>query len=350
MRQLVSDELEEVSERFGTPRRTLLTEARPPVGTTVAARAAAAVLEIADTPCRIFLSTTGRAIRVDLSALASELPERAARRTKHDAILSSIVTTSRSEIGAVTSLGRLIRLTPVDLPVAPGSSIQLAAGTRISDYLAIDAKKERVLALVSLTSADAIAIGTRQGVVKRVTPGDWANRPEFEIIALKPGDAVVGVRQSAETDDLLFITSEAQLLHFPASTVRPQGRSAGGMAGINLGAKATVIFFGAVDPSSEVAVATVSSSSATIAGMDSGRAKVSMLSEFPSKGRATGGVRAHAFLRGEDLLSVAWAGPSPALAVAADGAVRTLPDAGAKRDASGTPLEGILGSIGASIR
>ena len=350
VRQLVSDELEEVSERFGTPRRTLLTEARPPVGTTVAARAAAAVLEIADTPCRIFLSTTGRAIRVDLSALASELPERAARRTKHDAILSSIVTTSRSEIGAVTSLGRLIRLTPVDLPVAPGSSIQLAAGTRISDYLAIDAKKERVLALVSLTSADAIAIGTRQGVVKRVTPGDWANRPEFEIIALKPGDAVVGVRQSAETDDLLFITSEAQLLHFPASTVRPQGRSAGGMAGINLGAKATVIFFGAVDPSSEVAVATVSSSSATIAGMDSGRAKVSMLSEFPSKGRATGGVRAHAFLRGEDLLSVAWAGPSPALAVAADGAVRTLPDAGAKRDASGTPLEGILGSIGASIR
>ena len=350
VRQLVSDELEEVSERFGTPRRTLLTEARPPVGTTVAARAAAAVLEIADTPCRIFLSTTGRAIRVDLSALASELPERAARRTKHDAILSSIVTTSRSEIGAVTSLGRLIRLTPVDLPVAPGSSIQLAAGTRISDYLAIDAKKERVLALVSLTSADAIAIGTRQGVVKRVTPGDWANRPEFEIIALKPGDAVVGVRQSAETDDLLFITSEAQLLHFPASTVRPQGRSAGGMAGINLGAKATVIFFGAVDPASEVSVATVSSSSATIAGMDSGRAKVSMLSEFPSKGRATGGVRAHAFLRGEDLLSVAWAGPSPALAVAADGAVRTLPDAGAKRDASGTPLEGILGSIGASIR
>ena len=207
-----------------------------------------------------------------------------------------------------------------------------------------------MLALVSLTSADAIAIGTRQGVVKRVTPGDWANRPEFEIIALKPGDAVVGARQSAETDELLFITSEAQLLHFPASTVRPQGRSAGGMAGINLGAKATVIYFGTVDPASEVAVATVSSSSATITGMDSGRAKVSMLSEFPGKGRATGGVRAHAFLRGEDLLSVAWAGPSPALAVAADGAVRTLPDAGAKRDASGTPLDGVVGSIGAPIR
>jgi DNA gyrase subunit A len=350
VRQLVSDELEEVAERFGTPRRTLLTEARPPVGTTVAARAAAAVLEIADTPCRVFLSTTGRAIRVDLSDTASELPERAARRTKHDAILSSVVTTSRSEIGAVTSLGRLIRLTPVDLPVVPENSIQLAAGVRITDYLAVDAKKERVLALVSLTAPEAIALGTRQGVVKRLTPGDWANRSEFEIISLKPGDSVVGVRQSRETDELLFVTSEAQLLHFPASNVRPQGRSAGGMAGINLGSKATVIFFGAVDPGSEVVVATVSSSSATIAGMETGRAKVSALSEFPGKGRATGGVRAHSLLKGEDQLIVAWAGTAPALAVGPDGAVRSLPDAGARRDASGTALDGFVGSIGSPIR
>ena len=350
VRQLVSDELEEVAERFGTPRRTLLTEARPAVGATVAARAAAAVLEIADTPCRVFLSTTGRAIRVNLSDLASEMPQRAARRTKHDAILSSIVTTSRSEIGAVTSLGRLIRLTPVDLPVAPENSIQLAAGVRIADYLAVDAKKERVLALVSLTAPEAIAIGTRQGVVKRLTPGDWANRSEFEIISLKPGDSVVGVQQSAETDELLFVTSEAQLLHFPASSVRPQGRSAGGMAGINLGSTATVIFFGAVDPGAEVVVATVSSSSATIAGMETGRAKVSALSEFPGKGRATGGVRAHSFLKGEDQLSAAWAGTAPALAVGTDGAVRSLPDSGARRDSSGTALDGLVGSIGSPIR
>ena len=350
VRQLVSDELEEVAERFGTPRRTLLTEARPPVGTTVAARAAAAVLEIADTPCRVFLSTTGRAIRVDFSDVASELPERAARRTKHDAILSSIVTTSRSEIGAVTSLGRLIRLTPVDLPVVPENSIQLAAGVRITDYLAIDTKKETVLALVSLTSSEAIAIGTRQGVVKRLTPGDWANRSEFEIISLKPGDSVVGVRQSADTDELLFVTSEAQLLHFPSSSVRPQGRSAGGMAGITLGSKARVIFFGAVDPGSEVVVATVSSSSATIAGMEAGRAKLSALSEFPGKGRATSGVRAHSFLKGEDQLTVAWAGTAPAFAVGPDGAVRSLPDAGARRDASGTLLDGLVGSIGSPIR
>jgi DNA gyrase subunit A len=121
------------------------------------------------------------------------------------------------------------------------------------------------------------------------------------------------------------------------------------MAGMNLGAKATVIFFGAVDPGADVVVATVSSSSATIAGVDPGRAKVSALSEFPGKGRATGGVRAHSFLKGEDVLALAWAGPAPALAVGADGSLRQLPDSGAKRDASGTALDSVIGSIGHAL-
>ncbi|MCU1414701.1 MAG: topoisomerase [Microbacteriaceae bacterium] len=349
VRALVSDELEEVSEKFGTPRRTLLTEARPSVATASSSRTAAPVLEIADTPCRVFLSTTGRAIRVDLGDTAQDTVGRVARRTKHDAILSSVVTTSRTEIGAITNLGRLVRLSPVDLPSVPENSIQLAAGVKVTEYLALDAKKERVLALVSLSSDESIAIGTRQGVVKRVSPGDWPAKPDFEVITLKPGDQVVGARQAGEGDELLFITSDAQLLHFPAAAVRPQGRSAGGMAGINLGAKATVVFFGSIDPAAEPVVTTVSSSSATIAGADFGRAKVSLLAEFPGKGRATGGVRAHSFLKGEDLLSIAWAGPSPALAVGNDGSIRALPDAGAKRDASGQPLEGVVGSIGTSL-
>jgi DNA gyrase subunit A len=57
-------------------------------------------------------------------------------------------------------------------------------------------------------------------------------------------------------------------------------------------------------------------------------------------------VRAHAFLKGESALALAWVGPAPALAVGSDGAARALPAAGAKRDASGTPLDGVIGSVG----
>ena len=346
IRQLVSEELEQVAERFGTPRRTLLTEARASVATTSAARKATPVLEIADAPCEVLLSTTGRAIRIDLPEDGSPLAP-ARRRSRHDAIRSRVTTTSRSEIGAVTSTGRLIRLTAVDLPSVPANSIQLAAGAKITEYLAIGSK-ERVLGLVTL-DGEPIALGTRQGTVKRVAPGSWPSKPEFEIISLKPGDEVVGVSQGGDGDELVFVTSDAQLLHFAASAVRPQGPSAGGMAGINLSAKATVTYFGSVDPAADNVVVTLSTSVATIAGADPGRGKVSPLSEFPGKGRATGGVRAHSFLKGEDVLALAWVGAAPANAVGTDGSIRTLPEAGAKRDASGTPLDGVVGSVGSSV-
>jgi DNA gyrase subunit A len=349
IRQVVSEELDATAERFGTPRRTLLTEARASIATTTSrsSKAAAPDLQIADAPCRVYLSTTGRAIRVDLPEDGLELPT-AKRRSKHDAIASTIDTTSRAEIGAVTSLGRLIRFTAVDLPSVPANSVQLAAGTRISDYLALGDKKERVLGFVSLTSENPITLGTARGVVKRVSPS-YPSRPDFEVISLKPGDEVIGVAQGGENDELIFVTSDAQLLHFSASVVRPQGVAAGGMAGINLGAKATAIFFGAADPAADVVVATVSGSSQVLAGTDPGRAKVSALGEFPGKGRATGGVRAHSLLKGEDQLTVAWAGAAPATAVGSDGSQRELPESGAKRDASGTPVDAVIGSIGSAL-
>ena len=69
-------------------------------------------------------------------------------------------------------------------------------------------------------------------------------RPELEIIALKPGDAVVGAASAPDDAELVFVSSDAQLLRFAAASVRPQGAPAGGMAGINLSAKAGVVFFG----------------------------------------------------------------------------------------------------------
>ncbi len=356
IRRLVSVELDAVAEQFGTPRRTLLTEARPSVATTssLAAKGSSATgsaamsLEIADTPCRVLLSTTGRIIRVELDDAMTDLSARASRRSKHDAIRSSVVTTSRTEIGAITNLGRLVRLSPVDLPHVPANSIQLAAGAKVAEYLALDAKKERVVGLVSLESETPIAIGTKLGVVKRVTPGDYPQRPDFEVISLKDRDEVVGVAQGSDAEELVFVTSDGQLLHFSAEAVRPQGRSASGMAGIRLSKGAEAIHFTSVDPGAELVVATVSTHSDTIAGTDPGRAKVSSFSEFPGKGRGTGGVRCHAFLKGENSLSLAWAGPAPALAVGADGSVRELPDAGAKRDASGALLEAVVGSVGTS--
>ncbi len=351
IRAVVAEELDEVVEKYGTPRRTLLTEAKASIATVGSKKSAGAgpALEIADSPTVVYLSTTGRAVRVDLAEGAAA-PAVAPRRSKHDAVLSALAATSRAEIGAVTNRGRLIRFSPIDLPVVPVNSIHLAAGARIVDYLGGLPKGERVIGLVSLAAEAApIALGTVQGVVKRVAPGGWPNKPDFEIVALKPRDELVGVAHAADDRELVFAASDGQLLHFAASAVRPQGAAAGGMAGINLGADARVIGFFVVDPAAENVVVTVSVPLATLPGSDPGRGKISAFSEFPGKGRATGGVRAHAFLKGEGMLSLAWVGPQPARALALDGAARQLPEALARRDASGVPLDAVVGSVGFAV-
>ena len=341
LRAQVARELDAAAEAHGTPRRTLLLNAAP---ATPRRAAVAADLQIADAPTLVVLSTTGRAVRVELpedGVLATP-----ARRSKHDAVLASAEATVRGELGALTTTGRVLRFSPVDLPSVPATSVQLAAGARLRDYLGITDRAEQVVGLVRFDSDTAIALGTAHGVVKRFVPSALAVRPEVEAIGLKPGDAVVGAAEAPDDAELVFVTTDAQLLRFPASAVRPQGGAAGGMAGVKLGAEASVLFFTAVPTGSDAVVATISGAEGLLAGTDAGRAKVSHFADYPAKGRATGGVRAHAFLKGEDRLTLAWVGPAPAYASGPDGAARTLPEAGARRDGSGTPQDAVIGSIG----
>ncbi len=345
IRAQVARELETASDLYGTPRRTMLMNGKP-LPPRPARGAPAPDLQIADAPTVVVLSTTGRAVRVDL-ADGQELTA-PARRSKHDAILATASSTIRAELGALTTRGRLIRFSPVDLPSVPPASVQLAAGVALSDYLGIIGKTERVLALVPLDDDTPIAMGTREGVVKRIVPSTLPAQPDVEVIGLKPGDEVVGAAPAPDAAELVFVTSDAQLLRFSAAAVRPQGPPAGGMAGINLSAGAGAIFFGAIDDPDAVAIS-ISGTAGVLPGTDAGRIKATRFSEFPAKGRATGGVRSHAFLKGEDRLMLAWVGRAPALAVGPDGSVRTLPAATARRDASGQQVDAVIGSIGRTL-
>ena len=80
---------------------------------------------------------------------------------------------------------------------------------------------------------------------------------------------------------------------------------------------------------------TVAGTSRALPGTDAGAVKVTPFAEYPGKGRATGGVRCHRFLKGEDVLLLAWAGPAPAWAAAASGAPVDLPAPDRRRDGSG---------------
>ena len=120
-----------------------------------------------------------------------------------------------------------------------------------------------------------------------MTSGDVpGNRDAWEAISLKDGDEVVGAVAVRDADELVLVSSDASLLHFPASAVRPQGRSAGGMAGIKLAAGQRVVAFGAVpaDGVAEAVVVTVAGASGALPGTQAGSAKVTPFEVVPGQG------------------------------------------------------------------
>jgi DNA gyrase subunit A len=228
----------------------------------------------------------------------------------------------------------------IDLPQLPDTATapNLSGGAPISEFLSLEGD-ETVMCLTTLDeSSPGLALGTLQGVVKRVVPDYPSNKEELEVITLKDGDRIVGaVELHTGEEDLVFITSDAQLLRYPASQVRPQGRPAGGMTGVKLTEGAEVISFTAVDPSGDAVVFTVAGSHGTLDDSIA-TAKLTPFDQYPRKGRATGGVRCQRFLKGEDVLVLGWAGAAPARAAQKNGSPAELPEIDPRRDGSGTPL------------
>ncbi len=360
LRRLVSTELAAVADAHATPRRTVLLEGPVPVRR---AAEAAAPLEVADDPCEVLLSSTGlmaRRVPVEVEGSAASpagapgapgtqdapnLP-----RGTHDVVVARAAATVRGYVGVVTSAGRVVRAHVLDLPALPGTAAaaSLAGGVPLGAFVTLE-PGEAVVGLTSLLAdAPTLAVATERGIIKRVASEPPPNRDSWEVIRLADGDRVLGARPVADEDELVLLSSDAQLLRFPSASVRPQGRTAGGMAGIKLAAGARVVAFGIWEVGQTGVVISLASDSAAL--LDAGGSlKVTLAEVFPGKGRATGGVRAHRFLKGEDALSRAWITTWPALAASASGEPIDLPEPDLRRDGSGAPCASAPAAVAACV-
>ncbi|MFB9849431.1 DNA topoisomerase (ATP-hydrolyzing) subunit A [Micromonospora andamanensis] len=332
LKKVVSDELAAVVKQFAAPRRTTLVDGD--LKEVLAASVPAGPLEVADDPCQVILSATGLVARTAAESEEAAEGRRRHGRVKHDAVRAVVHSTARGRVLLVTSAGRAFKVDVLPLPVLPeqAGTVSLRGGMSAAELVPLE-PGETVVGLAPLgASAEGspgLALGTRQGVVKVCAP-DWPVRSdEFEVIGLRDGDEVVGATWLVDGGETLaFLTSAASLLRFPAGTIRAQGLRGGGMAGIALPSGARVVFFGAVrtDDPAHGEPMVVTSTGATV--------KVTPLSAYPAKGRATGGVRAHRFLKGETDVVVGWVGPRP-VGSTANGEAVELPAADPRRDGSG---------------
>lgn len=254
--------------------------------------------EVSDDPCTLYLDAEGKVSR------SSRKP-----------YIGTLDTTILGTYVAITNRGRGFRASVLD-----GVSTPLDSG-------------EKIVALVN-QEQDAV-IGTKYGVVFAFKPNYPTRSDEFPIISLGDGDEVLGgsVLPSDETAEIVFLANDASLLRFGADKVAAKATLNGkGMAGMKLADDAVALAFKVI-PASKADTTQV----LTYTGVS---AKLTPLSEYPSKGRATGGVRAHRFLKGESALALAGLGTGLQALGSDDEVQSDLSAYEGKRDGSGIKVAG----------
>ena len=345
LRQVVSDELAEVAARHHSPRRTVLLESDG------AALPEEVPLEVPDAPCRVLLSSSGLLARTSGMAPVPDAGDRVA----HDVLVASAETTARGQVGLVTSSGAVHRLSVLELPAIPDSAQRpgLSGGAPIGALVDLP-RDEQVVGLLPLDGSSGLLLGTAAGVVKRVTADVPASLDRWEVISLADGDrvlAAVPAPADAAADDAsaVFVTDQAKVLVFPASTVRGQGRAASGVAGIKLPAGARAIAFARIPAESAGWLLTVAGSSGALPEASATAAKLTPLAAYPSQGRSTGGVRCMRFHKGEDCLVLAAAGVGRAVAATGSGSPVAPPEPDDRRDGPGTPVSTAIAAAGGAV-
>ena len=337
--------------------------------------ATASALQIDDEPCAVMLSATGLIARTSEDAVERwENRSASDGRAKDDQIVSMFRTSTRSSYGLVTSAGRLVLAYVVELPkVSADGPLSVTGGVKAEELLGMTEntdpiRGERVIAAIDMPSTDdggqlvPLALGTHNGVVKRWNRESPTTMDSWSVIDLKDDDEVLAAAEARDEDRLVFVSTDSSLLTFEAKNVRPQGRTAGGMAGIRLAEGCSVAAF-AVVPDGKVTwnyeegenglfsasgavVLTVAGDSEALPGTENGAAKVTPLEMYPTKGRGTGGVRSQRFLKGQDTLILAFVGAYPLHASTQSGAPVELPKPDMRRDGSGTDLSAPIAVVG----
>lgn len=340
--------------------------------------ATSAALQLSDEPCAVALSTSGLIARTSVETFN--------RWQAHSSnifdtpCLNVFTTTTRATYALITSAGRLVIAHVADLPLLnqgnENVSESLSNGVKANELLTSTQstdpiRGEKVVAAIALSDSDSktpissktpLAIGTKNGVVKRWNFESPTTMDSWSIIDLKDNDSVINAALANDEDRLVFISSDSSLLTFDAKQVRPQGRNSAGMAGIRLNEGCTVSAFAVVAKNdvewnyeegenglfsaSGSVVFTLAGDSDALAGTENGAAKITPLEMYPTKGRGTGGVRSQRFLKGQNTILAAYVGNYPLYATTQRGANVELPKPDMRRDASGTELVSPIAHIG----
>src|SRR5437667_1627228 len=275
IRKLIKEDLRELQEKYGDPRRTDIVEAE-----------AGEFKEedlIPNEEVVVTLTEKGYIKRLPSSTY------RAKRRggrgktgmatREDDAVRHLLVAHSHDSLLFFTDRGRVFQLKVYELPDVS----RTAKGEHIINLIAIE-QLERVTAVAYVpkgVSRDFMIVATKKGEIKKTAMDEFEVVRRSGLIAmdLEEDDELIGAKLARADDDVLMITAQGKAIRFTVEELRSASRTSGGVRGIRLSEDDSVVSLNLTPKDSELLVVT-----------EHGYGKRTPIDEYPVQSRGGGGV------------------------------------------------------------
>ena len=276
--ELVKSELLEVKEKYGDKRRTEIVEDDMNIDDEDL---------IPQEEILVTMTSNGYIKRIPIDTYRTQ--NRGGRGIKamsvnsEDVVEQMIKMHSHDYVNFFTNYGKVYRIKAYRIPAAS----RTAKGIPVVNLLNLD-KNEKVKAIINYSAEDKessdgkyLIFVTRNGLVKRVEINEFDSiRQSGKIaISLREGDELIAVKKTNGNNEIVIGAANGKAARFNENDVRPMGRNASGVKGIEL------------DGSEVVGMATDSEGPLILAITQKGYGKKSPLEEYRLTQRGTKGVK-----------------------------------------------------------
>jgi DNA gyrase subunit A len=271
---LIQADLTEIKEKYGDARRTRIV---PDVSGEVSD-------EDLIPDIRVLISLTSRGYIKRQNADTYRTQRRGGRGVKgmntreQDIVRHLLTCSSLDNLLFFTDRGKVYQLKAHEVP----DSSRTAKGLPLVNLISLE-PGEQVTSMLAVPefTAEYLVMATQRGKIKRTALREYSQVRSNGLIAigLEEGDVLGWVQVSHGNEDILLTTVRGQTIRFAQSEVRPMGRPATGVNGINLASDDRVVSMQLTEVGADLLVVTAN-----------GFGKRTRLDEYPTKGRATGGV------------------------------------------------------------
>ena len=202
--------------------------------------------------------------------------------TKDDEIVVDLFSiNSKDDLLFITNTGRCHTIKAYKIPKVNRS----ARGKNLANFVSMEEGEYPIKTLATnLSDKDRyLVLVSRKGQVKRLALAQLSTKFNVtKVMGLVDDDEVVGALLAEEDEEVMILTANSLSVRFNSNTVRPSGRSARGVKGINLGESDEVVDILSIKPDTEVVTVT-----------KFGIAKATKEAEFVSKSRGCKGIFCH---------------------------------------------------------